>query len=150
MKKSIILNLLVTLIFAGNLFAQNDKTSVVRPDNNTMDCIFSIGENAIYIKGFPVVLKKSTQGLIRPSYFTVMLNRGTHYRFTICSEDENAILKLFDRSELIFSSFNERTGTDYRNVDFVCKKSYTYTGTVSSKNEDASKAIVILSIVRKQ
>ncbi|PLX12900.1 MAG: hypothetical protein C0594_01905 [Marinilabiliales bacterium] len=130
----------------GSLFAQcNDELVNI--------CALDIGE-ATYLKDFKVRLKKAKKGKPAPvARYSVVLNKGTHYRFSVCNAQEfegEAILQLYDNDKLIGSTFNVATGKTYKAFDFICRKSAVYHLFFSYKEGKEGCSVGILSFVTRQ
>lgn len=116
---------------------------------------------AIYLRDFNAKLKKA-RGNNKPSSvvrFSVVLNRGTHYRFNICepgsttgNKDKKVVMKLYDTHRVHGSTFDENRKVDRKGFDFVCQKSGVYYVSIGfKKGMDTQKgcAVGILSFVGK-
>jgi len=112
--------------------------------------------DAIYLRDFNAKLKKTKTGQPpQVAKFSVVLNKGTHYRFNLCNPsgfEGRSVLKLYDGTKEWGTTFNERTGKDYPYFDFICAKSAVYYVFISFKEGQDSKkgcAVGILSFVGK-
>ncbi|MBI4647941.1 MAG: hypothetical protein HY738_15470 [Bacteroidia bacterium] len=116
-------------------------------------CALDIGE-ATYLKEFKVRLKKAKKGKPAPvARFSVVLNKGTHYRFTTCNAKEydgEVILQLYDADRLLGSTYNVQTGKMYKAFDFICRKSAVYHLFFSYKEGKEGCSVGILSFVNKE
>ncbi len=111
---------------------------------------------AIYLRDFNAKLKKTKPGgEPQVAKFSVVLNKGTHYRFNLCNPpgfEGRSVLKLYDGNREWGSTFNEKTGKDYPFFDFICTKSAVYYVFISFKEGKDNKkgcAVGILSFVGK-
>ena len=112
---------------------------------------------AIYLRDFNAKLKKARGSKPAPvARFSVVLNRGTHYRFNLCMPDGmegKAVLKLYDPHRTHGSTWDQAKNTDYKAFDFVCQKSGVYYVSIGFKDEseddDKGCAVGILSFVGK-
>ncbi|MBU0763547.1 MAG: hypothetical protein KJ607_01795 [Bacteroidetes bacterium] len=115
-------------------------------------CALDIGE-ATYLKEFKVRLKKAKKGKPAPvARFSVVLNKGTRYRFSVCNAQEfdaEAILQLYDSDRLLGSTFNVATGKTYKHFDFVCNKSAVYHLFFSFREGKEGCSVGILSFVNQ-
>lgn len=149
----IIISLVLFVVFAGS----GDVKAQCK-----QQLVYSCATNnggAIYLRDFNAKLKKA-RGNNKPASvvrFSVVLNRGTHYRFNLC-EPENTtpeklvVLKLYDTHRVHGSTFDEAKNVDRKGFDFVCQKSGVYYVSIGFKaNADTQKgcAVGILSFVGK-
>ena len=112
--------------------------------------------NAIYLRDFNAKLKKSKKNGPPPvAKFSVVLNKGTHYRFNLCNPpgfENRAVLYLYSSNKLLTSTFNKAQDKDYNQFDFICRKTATYYVFISykeGKKEKKGCAVGILSFVGK-
>jgi hypothetical protein len=113
-------------------------------------------DGAIYLRDFNAKLKKSkTTGPAPVAKFSVVLNKGTHYRFNLCDPpgfEGRSVLYLYSSNKLMASTFNKAKSKDYKQFDFLCKKTATYYVFISYKEGRKEKkgcAVGILSFVGK-
>ena len=153
MKKILlIISLALFIVFAGS-----DDTKAQCKQQLVYSCATNNG-GAIYLRDFNAKLKKA-RGTNKPSSvvrFSVVLNRGTHYRFNICEPDapkeKRVVMKLYDTHRVHGSTFNEAKKADRKGFDFVCQKSGVYYVSIGfKKGMDTQKgcAVGILSFVGK-
>ncbi|HBF87207.1 MAG TPA: hypothetical protein DDX39_01095 [Bacteroidales bacterium] len=111
-------------------------------------------EGATYIKDFKVRLKKAKKNENPPvAKYSVVLNKNTVYRFSVCSATEfegKAIIQLYDKESMLGSNYNMATGKEYPSFDFYCKKSGIYDVFMSFKGGAEGCAAGILSFVGKE
>ena len=116
------------------------------------NCALNVGDNATYIKDFKAKLKKARRGASAPiAMFTIVLNKGTHYRFTVCNAKEfegEAVLQLYDTNNMLGSTFDLARGKDYKAFDLMCRKTATYKVYMTFQGGKEGCAVGILSIVR--
>lgn len=146
MKKLYIL-LILSIAFSGFSFSQcNDQLVSI--------CAMGSGDGATYIKDFKVRLKKAKKNENPPvARYSVVLNKNTVYRFSVCSATEfegKAIIQLYDNESLLGTNFNMATGKEYPSFDFYCKKSGMYTIYMSFKEGKEGCAAGILSFIGKE
>lgn len=116
-------------------------------------CSQSAGKDAIYLKDFIVKLEPAKPNQ-KPQVFrtTLALRKGVIYRLNVCNNSGSggqAVLRLYDESVLLLSTYNAQTGKDYTAVSFECKKSGAYSIVISIRDGKAGEAIGILSYVNK-
>lgn len=112
--------------------------------------------NAIYLRDFNAKLKKAKPDAAAPvAKFSVVLNKGTHYRFNLCDPpgfEGRSVLYLYSSNKLIASTYNRAKDKDYRSFDFICRKTGTYYVFIAYKEGEKEKkgcAVGILSFVGK-
>lgn len=116
-------------------------------------CAMNAGEDATYLKDFVVKLEGVKPGE-RPPIFrqSLALRKNVTYRFSVCNMDNSkgeAVLRLYDQSNQILSTYYPESGKEYRIINFQCKKSGIYTVMINFKEGKPGKAIGILSYVEK-
>ena len=135
------------------LFAINTHIFAQCGDELVDICVSKLGTSCTYLKEFKIKLKKAKKNEPAPvARFSVVLNKGTHYRFSVCSAEEfegKAVIQLYDTSRLLGSSYNMATGKLYDGFVFVCKKTSAYHLFFSFKEGKEGCAVGILSMVKK-
>ncbi len=81
--------------------------------------------------------------------YTVVMNKGYHYRIRAASPDGTTILKLFGPERLIANTYNEKVDKNYEQFDFVCRKTTEYKITLQMKDGIKGRACAILGFVGK-
>jgi hypothetical protein len=129
---------------------------LLSPDSYGQDvqsCSQSAGKDAIYLKDFVVKLESAKPNQKPPIFRTTLaLRKGVIYRLNVCNNtgsEGQAILRLYDETVLLLSTFNAETGKEYKAISFECKKSGAYSIVISMKEGKAGEAIGILSYVSK-
>jgi len=105
---------------------------------------------ATYLKDFRVRLEENTPDKQGKEEFSILLNKGTHYRFTIKSDSictDQVILKLFDFTKPYGSNFDQADGTAYTSFDFFCAKTQVYYLSISFAAGKAGCAAAVVSYV---
>jgi len=99
-------------------------------DQLVNDCALNGGDNVTYIKDFKAKLAKGKRGSPAPTaQFSMLLNKGSHYRFGICSAVEyegKGVLQLYDAERMYGSTYDFTTGKESPYFDFLCKKTAVY------------------------
>jgi hypothetical protein len=130
----------------SNCFAQD-------LEDNVQKCALSAGKDVTYLKDFVVKLDAVAVNQKPPVFRTSLaLRKGVIYRFSICNGDFSegeAVLRLYDQSNLLLSTFYPETGKEYKSISFACQKSAAYTVVISFKDGKKGEAIGILSYVNK-
>ena len=122
--------------------------------NRAYRCTSKAG-NAIYLRDFNTKLRTNTE-ISSATKWTVVLNKGTHYRFTLCTPDDidgQAEMRLYDSKSHIFSSPLGYTDSNNTNFDYICDRSGMYYVSIGYKPYRGKKracAVGILSFVGKQ
>lgn len=127
-------------------FSQNIQDKV-------QECASSAGTDATYLKDFIVKLD-GIKPNERPPVFrtTLVLRKGVIYRFSLCNMETSAgesVLRLYDESNMLASTFYPETGKEYKSINFACQKSGVYTVMISFKDGKPGEAIGIMSYVAK-
>ena len=113
--------------------------------------------NAVYLKDFNAKLQKPKKN--EPSSetkFNVVLNKGTHYRFNLCDPpgfEGRSVLKLHSAKSMLASTYDETSGKEHKQFEFICKKTATYYVYISYKDPEKGRkgcAVGILSFVGKK
>ena len=126
--------------------------SMVQSDRKerVQDCASKSGEGAIYLKEFVVSLPKAVKDQAPPVYRQAVILRGNNiYRFNLCNDKGTAIIRIYDSSNLVVSSFNARTDKDYNPINFLCRKTGQYTIMINFKGGKAGESVGIMSHVMK-
>jgi hypothetical protein len=153
MKKLISIFFLTTLAILFGLF---DNTSFAQCNQKVVYKCATNNGNAIYLRDFNAKLKKARPGRPTPvQKFSVVLNKGTHYRFNLCDPpgfEGRSVLYLYSSNKLLASTYNKALDKDYKQFDFICRKTATYYVFIAYKEGRKEKrgcAVGILSFVGK-
>lgn len=109
------------------------------------------GTDAIFVRDFKVRLEEGT--IRRPSpvgRFQVYLNEGIHYRFNVVSAMEyqgRAILQLYDRNNLMGSTFDLSLKKDLQYFDFISEKTGSYQILMTFFEGKSGCAVGVMSMV---
>lgn len=116
-------------------------------------CSASAGPDATYLKDFVVELQAAQGNEKAPvAKYSLILNKDTRYRFTICTDDDSqgkGIVQLFDSQTMMFSSFNQSTGKEWKQIDIDIQKTSVYHVFVNFHEGKAGKAVVIMSLMKR-
>lgn len=113
-------------------------------------CAEKAGEGAIYLREFVVSLPGAEQDQPVPVYRQAIILRGNNiYRFNLCNDKGQAIIRIFDSSNLLVSSYDSRTDEEINPINFLCRKTGQYTIQINFKDGEAGEAIGIMSHVMK-
>ena len=120
---------------------------------SVQQCALNAGPDATYLKDFVVKLEgiKTNE---RPPVFrtTLVLRKNVTYRFSLCnleSSEGEAVLRLYDETDMLASTFYPETGKEFNSINFTCKKSGVYTVMINFKEGRAGEAIGIMSYISK-
>lgn len=141
-----ILNPLISIICCLTLVAmvQTDENERVR------DCALQSGEDAIYLREFIVSLPRAEAGERPPMYRQAVILRAKNiYRFNLCNDLGQAIIRIYDTSDLLISSYDPGTDQEFNPINFSCRKTGQYNIIITFKDGEAGEAIGIMSHVMK-
>jgi hypothetical protein len=142
--------LLYFFIISG-LFMASGICLAQDPGTDVQKCALSAGNNVIYLKDFVVKLDAALPNQKPPVYRSALaLRKGVIYRFSICNGDFSegeAVLRLYDDSNLLLSTYYPESGKEYKSINFLCQKSSAYTVIISFKDGKKGYAVGILSYV---
>ena len=127
-------------------------TSMVQADNKEAieACVNKTEADAIYLKEFEVDLTGSKNSQQPPMFRQALILRSNNiYRFRLCNEQGEAVIRLYDSSNMLLSSFDAKSGKDYNPVNFLCRKTGQYLVVINFKNNATGKATGIMSHVKK-
>ena len=114
------------------------------------ECASRAGEGAIYLKEFVVTLPKSVKGERPPMYRQSVILRGNNiYRFNLCNEKAEAVIRVYDATSVLVSSYDNKTDKDYNPINFLCRKTGQYNIIITFKKGKAGEAVGIMSHVMK-
>ena len=126
--------------------------SMVQSDQNerVRDCATKAGDGAIYLKEFVVSLDKAEKGERPPMYRQAVILRGNNiYRFNVCNEKGRAVIRVYDTSNLLLSTYDQKTGKEHNPINFLCRKTGQYNIIITFQDGKAGEAIGIMSHVMK-
>ena len=141
-----ILNPIIAIIFCFTLVSmvQSDRKERVQ------DCAGKAGDGAIYLKEFVVSLAKTEKGERPPMYRQAVILRGNNvYRFNLCNDKGQAIIRLYDSSNMLISTFDTKTEKEYNPINFLCRKTGQYNIIITIRDGKAGEAVGIMSHIMK-
>lgn len=106
--------------------------------------------DATYLKDFRVRLEEGSAKKPPAKEFSILLNKGTHYRMNIMADstlEDQAILKLYDFTKLYGSNYDADDGTSYEKFDFFCAKTQVYYISISFAEAKQGCAAAVVSFV---
>lgn len=111
-------------------------------------CAEKAGEGAFYLRHFVVSLPRALKYQPQPVYRRkVILRANNIYRFNLCSERGQAVIRIYSRSEMVVSSDGSSTRNELDPINFLCRKTGQYTIMIYFKGGTAGEAIGIMSHV---
>ncbi len=114
------------------------------------DCATKAGDGAIYLKEFVVSLDKAEKGERPPMYRQAVILRGNNiYRFNLCNDKGKAVIRVYDTSNLLLSTYDQKTGKEYNPINFLCRKTGQYNIIITFQDGKAGEAVGIMSHVMK-
>ena len=139
-------NPIIAIIFC---FATLAMTQSERQER-VQDCASKAGDGAIYLKEFVVSLPKADKGERPPMYRQAVILRGNNiYRFNLCNDRGQAIIRIYDSSNMVVSSYDAGTDRDFNPINFLCRKTGQYNIIITVKDGKAGEAVGIMSHVSK-
>ena len=141
-----ILNPIIVIIFCLITISmvQSDRKERVR------NCATKAGDGAIYLKEFVVSLDKGEKGERPPMYRQAVILRGNNiYRFNLCNDKGRAVLRVYDSSNMLLSSYDQKTNKEYNPINFLCRKTGQYNIIITIRDGRAGEAVGIMSHVMK-
>jgi hypothetical protein len=121
-------------------------------DSFASSCAVSAGSKAKYLKDFRIQLGQATpQGELRYKA-NMSLWKNTKYRFTLCNSYNSKgqlVFDLRDESDhIVASSVDEKTGKNYKFIDFMCNKSGIYRLNYDFTGRQQGSGVGIVSMIR--
>lgn len=150
--------IIITALFAVLLFNVSENANAQCKQQRVYQCATQ-NNKAIYLRDFNTKLKPVRGSGESGQKWTVVLNKGTRYRFNLCTPEgfqDKVVLTLYDSQHPEQSNPYASTnvdGKDVKSFDFTCQKTGMYYVSIrfKSKISDAQKscAVGILSFVGK-
>lgn len=135
--------LAILLFFAATAFLPQDTSGEV------MDCASKAGPAAIYLKDFQVSLSAAKEGQRPPMYQQAVVLRGNNlYRFNLCNKQGEAVLRIYDSTRMLLTSYDAASGQENNPIQFLCKKTGPYNIVITMKDGKAGESIGIMSHVK--
>ena len=107
--------------------------------------------NSTYLKDFRVRLEPVTTSKKQKEEFSILLNKGSHYRFTVKADSactDQIVLKLYDFTRFYGSNYDESDGMSYDSFDFFCGKTQVYYISLSFAEGKEGCAAAVVSYVQ--
>ncbi len=106
---------------------------------------------ATYLKDFRVKLEEVSRNKKQKEEFSILLNKGTQYRFTVKADSactDQVVLKLYDFTKFYGSNYDESDGMTYTSFDFFCAKTQVYYLSLSFVDGKEGCAAAVVSYVQ--
>lgn len=114
------------------------------------DCAAQAGDGAIYLKEFVVSLPKAEKDQRPPLYQQAVILRGNNiYRFNLCNDKGQAVIRIYDSANMLLSSYDTKTDKEYNPINFLCRKTGQYNIIITFKDGKAGEAVGIMSHVMR-
>jgi hypothetical protein len=141
--------LLWFLLFLPGIAISHGQTS---NDSLVSKCLLSTGPAAKYLKDFRIQLGQSSSRDALRYKATMSLWKNTRYRFTLCTaENSNGqlILNIWDNSNnVVLSSVDKKTGTNFSYIDLICSKSGIYQIFFDFTDGQSGSGVGIVSMIQ--
>lgn len=115
-------------------------------------CAQKVMTDAKYIREYRARLAESDAEKPSVARFSVLLTKGSTYRFNVCSAldfEGEAVLQLFDGDEIVASTFHQNSKTNFRAFEMQCNKTAIYNIYISFIEGKQGCAVGVLSLVNK-
>lgn len=138
-------NILAIAMFLGaTAFLPQDTT------DDVMHCAEKAGASAVYLKDFEVQLPAVESGEPTPIFRQAVVLRGNNiYRFNLCNRQGEAVIRIYDSSRILLSSYDAVSGEEHNPIQFLCQKTGPYSIVITFKDGTAGDAIGIMSHVKR-
>ena len=136
----------ITILFALLTLSmmQSDRKERVQA------CAEKAGKGAIYLKEFVVSLPRAVNDQPPPVYRQAVILRGNNiYRFNLCSDKGKAVIRVYDQSNMLLSSYDARSGKENNPINFLCRKTGQYLIVITEQSGKPSESVGIMSHVMK-
>lgn len=135
--------IVILFLFNTDVFAQCDQKFI---DNCSQG-----GGSVKYIKHFRIRFEQAkNKKKISEGNFSIMLNKGNHYRFLICNDPSkpgSTIIELANDFAKYGGNFNAQANKEYKAFDFLCTKTGPYYLKMFFKDGQAGCGVCVLSLV---
>lgn len=144
MKRYIII---ISFIFSTTLLLTGQSTNKL-----VSSCVLNAGPDARYLKDFRVQLGKADVQSDLRFKVNMSLWKNTKYRFSMCNADDSKgqlILNVKDDTDkIVLSSFDQKSGKIYLQVDLICNKSGVYQLNYDFINGLQGSGVGVVSMVK--
>lgn len=143
MYKILAIFIFTVFFFNSNLLAQCDNDFINSCSQN--------GGEAKYIKHFRIRFEEAkNKKKISEGNFTIMLNKGNHYRLLVCNDPSKpgqTIINLANDFSNYGSNYNPQADKMYKALDFLCTKTGPYYLNMYFKDGKAGCGVCVLTLV---
>lgn len=141
---------LAASIFTLFLFGISFQTNA-QCDQAMVDNCAGGGGNLKYIKHFKIRFAESKNAKNRSEgKFTMMLSKGSHYRFSVCNDvtkPGSTILELSNDFSSFGGNYNAAENKEYKAFDFICTKTGPYYLKMFFKDGEEGCGVCVVSLV---
>lgn len=142
--KTLKLLLILLIPIAAIALDQTEREDIIQ------DCLTISGDDAIYLRDFDITLPEADSGQRAPIYRQAIILRSKNiYRFTLCSQQGQAILRLYDSNNLLLSTLDPQSDQVFNPINFLCNKTGQYNIMISFRDGLAGQAVGVMSHVSK-
>lgn len=136
---------LIFILFTGI------EVSFAQCDQAFIDQCSTSGGTVKYIKHFRIRFTEATKDKSQSEgKFSIMLNKGSHYRFFTCndaSKPGHTVVELSSDFGNFGGNINNETGAEYTAFDFVCTKTGPYYLKMNFKDGKEGCGVCVLTLV---
>lgn len=148
MKNIIILSVLLSLFF----FAPGAGAQC---SDDLMSEVAASLEGYNYLKDYKVMMKKAKKNQLPPkASYSIILNKGTKYRFLINDSDELLGQLKFElytpQDGLVLTNYDGINNKYYGGVEYQCNATTMYTVNISFSNGEEGCGVVIVGFKEKK
>lgn len=143
-------NVIIVIFVLGALFMFSNSTYSQCGMALKEVVVLEIGE-ATYLKDFRIRFDEGNPKKPETKEFTILLNKGTHYRFNILANkdcEDQPILKLYDFTKPYGSNYDPDDGTSYEAFEFFCSKTQVYYLSMSFAEAKKGCAVTVVSFIK--
>jgi lysyl-tRNA synthetase class I len=79
----------------------------------------------------------------------VILRGNNIYRFNVCNEKGHAVMRIYDNTNMLLSSYDNKSDKEYNPINFLCRKTGQYIIVITERDGKAGEAVGIMSHVTK-
>ncbi|MBR2195099.1 MAG: hypothetical protein IJ911_05730 [Salinivirgaceae bacterium] len=139
--------MLCVMLFLGvcSSYAQCDQAFIDK-------CSSGGGSSVKYVKHFRIRFTEAMKGKsISEGKFSIMLNKGSHYRFYTCNDETKPGHTVVEMSSDVQGrcggNINPTTGAEYSAFDFICSKTGPYYLKMYFKDGKEGCGVCVMTLV---
>ncbi len=141
--KKLVSFLILLFIVKGIGYSQCNATLVTT-------CTKNVSSEEVFLQQYRAKLGTAASKADLPvARFSVLLTKGSIYRFNICSAMEfegEGVLQLNDGERIVATTYHAKSKTDFKAFEFFCSKTAIYNIYISFLDGRQGCAVGILSI----